>query len=105
MYSVFIIKSKSIEFQLLDDGPDNQSLGGSINRSKSGGYGDDEDGISYDEASAGKNVEEALNDPFDDVVVEDCCPLVCYRVCPCCVGDNDSPFWQLWYKHRLQLSR
>ena len=95
--------------QLLDDGADDHSGGGTTtsNRSKSG-EGDVDaaaDGISFDEASAGKNVEEALNDPFDDIVVEDCCPLVCYRVCPCCVGDNDSPFWQLWYKHRLQLSR
>ena len=90
--------------QLLDDGADNHSAGGS-NRSKGGAYGDDDDGISYDEDSAGRNVEEALNDPLDDVVVEDCCPLVCYTQCPFCVGDVNSPFWQLWYKHRLQLSR
>lgn len=55
--------------------------------------------------SLGKNVEEALFDPVDDVVVEQCCPDVCYRVCPCCIGDPDSPFWQLWYRHRLQVSR
>lgn len=53
----------------------------------------------------GKNVEEVICDPVDDVVVMDCCPLICYRVCPCCIGDPDSPFWQLWYKHRLQVSR
>ena len=52
-----------------------------------------------------KHVEEVLIDPVDDVVVEDCCPEVCYRVCPCCIGDPDSPFWQLWYRHRLQVSR
>ena len=92
--------NEPIHLQLLDNGAEIHSGGGG-----SGSYSDDEDGISYDEASAGKNVEEALNDPFDDVVVEDCCPLVCYRVCPCCVGDTESPFWQLWYKHRLQLSR
>ena len=88
--------------QLLDDGAENHSVGGS-NRSKGGAY--DDDGISYDEDSAGKNVEEALNDPLDDVVVEECCPLVCYNACPFCIGDMNSPFWQLWYKHRLQLSR
>jgi len=52
-----------------------------------------------------KHVEEVLCDPVDDVVVEECCPEVCYRVCPCCIGDPDSPFWQLWYRHRLQVSR
>jgi hypothetical protein len=52
-----------------------------------------------------KHVEEVLYDPVDDVVVEDCCPEICYRVCPCCIGDPDSPFWQLWYRHRLQVSR
>lgn len=52
-----------------------------------------------------KHVEEVLMDPVDDVMVEDCCPEVCYRVCPCCIGDPDSPFWQLWYRHRLQVSR
>ena len=52
-----------------------------------------------------KHVEEVLIDPVDDVVVEECCPEVCYRVCPCCIGDPDSPFWQLWYRHRLQVSR
>lgn len=52
-----------------------------------------------------KHVEEVLYDPVDEVVVEDCCPEVCYRTCPCCIGDPDSPFWQLWYRHRLQVSR
>ena len=52
-----------------------------------------------------KQVEEVLYDPVDEIVVEDCCPPVCYRVCPCCIGDPESPFWQLWYKHRLQISR
>jgi len=52
-----------------------------------------------------KQVEEVLYDPVDEVVVEECCPPVCYRVCPCCIGDAESPFWQLWYKHRLQISR
>ena len=52
-----------------------------------------------------KNVMEVLYDPVDEIVVEDCCPEVCYRICPCCIGDLDSPFWQLWYKHRLQVSR
>ncbi len=72
------------------------------------------DNISYDEGDGdgdivmegtGKNVEEVLQDPVDEVVVEKCCPEVCYRVCPCCIGDPDSPFWQLWYRHRLQVSR
>ena len=52
-----------------------------------------------------KQVEEVLYDPVDEIVVEDCCPPVCYRICPCCIGDAESPFWQLWYKHRLQISR
>lgn len=66
---------------------------------------DDDDGtISYDDVD-GKNVDEVLFDPVDDVVVERCCPDVCYNVCPCCIGDPDSPFWQLWYRHRLQVSR
>ena len=52
-----------------------------------------------------KDVKEVLHDPVDDVVVEDCCPQVCYRLCPCCIGDPDSPFWQLWWRHRLQVSR
>ncbi len=51
------------------------------------------------------NVEEVLEDPIDDVVVERCCPDICYSVCPCCIGDPDSPFWDLWYRHRLQVSR
>ncbi len=70
-------------------------------------HGED-DIISYGEPEIngmGKNVEEVLEDPIDDVVVEKCCPEVCYRMCPCCIGDPDSPFWQLWYKHRLQVSR
>ncbi|QQP35113.1 Sodium channel protein, partial [Caligus rogercresseyi] len=49
--------------------------------------------------------KEPVYDPIDDVVVEDCCPAICYRTCPCCIGDPDSPFWQLWYRHRLQVSR
>ena len=67
----------------------------------------DHDKISYEEelSGAGKNVEEVLFDPADDVVVEKCCPQACYDACPCCIGDPDSPFWQLWYKHRLQVSR
>ena len=52
-----------------------------------------------------KQVEEVLYDPIDEIVVEECCPPICYRICPCCIGDPDSPFWQLWYKHRLQVSR
>ena len=64
--------------------------------------GPDEDMLSQTEI---KHVEEVLMDPVDDVVVEECCPEVCYRICPCCIGDPDSPFWQLWYRHRLQVSR
>ena len=51
------------------------------------------------------NVEEVFYDPVDEVVVDDCCPPVCYRVFPCCVDDPDSPFWQEWHKHRLQITR
>ena len=50
-------------------------------------------------------VEEVMYDPVDEVVVVDCCPASCYRVFPCCQGDPDSPMWQEWYKHRLQISR
>ena len=46
-----------------------------------------------------------MYDPVDEVVVMDCCPAVCYRVFPCCKGDPDSPLWQEWYKHRLQISK
>jgi len=66
--------------------------------------GGDDDGISFAPEDI-KHVEEVLYDPVDEVVVEDCCPEVCYRTCPCCIGDPDSPFWQLWYRHRLQVSR
>ena len=52
-----------------------------------------------------KLVEEVLYDPVDEIVVEECCPPGCYKTCPCCIGDPESPFWQLWYKHRLQISR
>ena len=52
-----------------------------------------------------KKVEEVMYDPIDEIVVEDCCPPGCYKACPCCIGDPDSPFWQLWYKNRLQISR
>ncbi len=52
-----------------------------------------------------KQLEEVFHDPVDEVVVEDCCYPICYRTCPCCIGDAESPFWQLWYKHRLQISR
>ena len=61
----------------------------------------DEESIAQDMG----HVDEVLYDPVDDVVVEDCCPPVCYRVCPCCVGDPESPLWQEWHKHRLQISR
>ncbi len=93
--------------QLLDDGTDKHSIGDGQGKgcSSNGGSAIIGDNISYDEASAGKNVPEALLDPVDEIVVEECCPEVCYRMCPCCIGDMDSPFWQLWYKHRLQMSR
>ena len=64
----------------------------------------DDDVISF-VAEDIKHVQEVLYDPVDEVTVEDCCPEVCYRTCPCCIGDPDSPFWQLWYRHRLQVSR
>ena len=62
-------------------------------------------GSLLEHGAVGKNMEEVLEDPVDDVVVEKCCPEICYRMCPCCIGDPDSPFWQLWYRHRLQVSR
>ena len=75
-----------------------------IEYDQSGKGGDDGDDISINPDDI-KNVKEVLLDPVDDIVVEDCCPEVCYRVCPCCIGDPDSPFWQLWFRHRLQVSR
>ena len=77
-----------------------ETTGGS--RQANGNAAPDEDILSHTEI---KHVREVLMDPVDDVVVEECCPEVCYRVCPCCIGDPDSPFWQLWYRHRLQVSR
>ena len=50
-------------------------------------------------------VEEVMYDPVDEVIVVDCCPASCYRAFPCCQGDPDSPVWQEWYKHRLQISK
>lgn len=52
-------------------------------------------------------VEAVTHDPVeeDDVVVMDCCPPGFYKTFPLCIGDSDSTFWQLWYKHRLQVSR
>ena len=79
---------------------DNAETTGS--RQANGNAAPDEDILSHTEI---KHVREVLMDPVDDVVVEECCPEVCYRVCPCCIGDPDSPFWQLWYRHRLQVSR
>ena len=72
---------------------------------RDGSSHDDEDRASILSQTEIKHVQEVLIDPVDDVVVEECCPEVCYRVCPCCIGDPDSPFWQLWYRHRLQVSR
>jgi hypothetical protein len=103
------VQYESSKEQLLDDcsgndkasGGSGSDAGGSGTHSRSG-VGDD---ISYDEGSAGKNVDEVVIDPIDGIVVEECCPEACYRMCPCCIGDVDSPFWQLWAKNRLQMSR
>lgn len=81
----------------------NGSQGGSTEKIEFDDGKLDDDVTAYNEEV--KHVEEVLYDPVDEVVVEECCPPVCYRVCPCCIGDADSPFWQLWYKHRLQISR
>lgn len=81
-----------------DNGGDEVKREGSLNEV-------DEDQASVLSQTEIKHVQEVLIDPVDDIVVEDCCWEVCYRVCPCCIGDADSPFWQLWYRHRLQVSR
>ena len=65
----------------------------------------DYDPKDYDDVEGIKHVDEIMYDPEEEIVVMDCCPPGCYRVCPCCIGDPDSLFWQLWYKHRLQVSR
>lgn len=49
--------------------------------------------------------EEVYYYPVEDVIVEDCCPAVIYRVMPCCYGDDNSPFWESWNRHRLLGSR
>ena len=41
--------------------------------------------------------------PGDEV--QDCCPAVVYRVLPCLAGDESSPFWESWNRHRLIGSR
>ncbi len=81
---------------------DMDELGGVKGGSIGKGSACEDDILSHTEI---KKVEAVMHDPVDDVVVEECCPDVCYRVCPCCIGDPDSPFWQLWYRHRLQISR
>ena len=93
---------KSIEKMKEGDGDSNTLDGGVIEKKKKAASGDEDD-ISYD--ANGKDVPEVLQDPYDDIIVEDCCWEICYKVCPCCIGDLDSPFWQLWFKHRLQVSR
>ena len=79
--------------------------GDEVKRDAAGSLHEDDDRASILSQTEIKHVQEVLIDPVDDVVVEECCPEVCYRVCPCCIGDPDSPFWQLWYRHRLQVSR
>ena len=49
--------------------------------------------------------EEIYYYPVEEVIVEDCCPAVIYRTFPCCVGDDNSPFWEAWNRHRLLGSR
>ena len=79
--------------------------GGDEVKRDAGSLNEDEDRASILSQTEIKHVQEVLIDPVDDIVVEECCWEVCYRVCPCCIGDPDSPFWQLWYRHRLQVSR
>ncbi len=45
--------------------------------------------------------EEMYYTPPDDVVVPDCCPRRVYERMPFCNGDPESPFWQVWSRHRL----
>ncbi|CAB4055060.1 SCN2A [Lepeophtheirus salmonis] len=55
--------------------------------------------------NGGKMEDVAMNNN-NNSYTED--PVSCSewkKVCPCCIGDPDSPFWQLWYRHRLQVSR
>lgn len=44
--------------------------------------------------------EEMYYNPVNDVVVEDCCPPWFYKKFPSCSGDVESPFWQVWSRHR-----
>lgn len=97
---------------------DSMQFGGSKDRMSSIDYEDNEkqagrhsEGDEYSDGEpeklppGGRNVQEKIEDPLDDITVEACCWEVCYRACPCCIGESDSPFWELWYKHRLQVSR
>ena len=47
------------------------------------------------------DILQVFYDPVDEVVVEDCCPRFVYNTFPFCNGDAESPFWQVWSKHRL----
>ncbi|XP_076332243.1 sodium channel protein para-like isoform X6 [Tachypleus tridentatus] len=41
----------------------------------------------------------------DAIIAEDpadCCPDYCYTRFPCCVGDDDSPFWQFYRRLRAR---
>ena len=49
--------------------------------------------------------EEIDYNPVDEIVVEDCCYPIFYKIFPFCEGDPESPFWQVWSRHRLLGSR
>ena len=69
------------------------------------GLSNDEVAVMLPDNKFDKGMAMLSSDKPDEVVVMDCCPAVCYKIFPWCVGDPDSPLWQEWYKHRLQISK
>ena len=53
-------------------------------------------------ATSRDKVSEVIDyNPLEEIMVEDCCPDVVYRLIPFCNGDPEQPFWQVWSRHRL----
>ncbi len=57
------------------------------------------------ECKEDKQEEEVFYTPTDEIVVEDCCPKRVYKLMPFCNGNPESPFWQVWSRHRLLTMR
>ncbi|XP_059079205.1 sodium channel protein para-like [Tigriopus californicus] len=60
----------------------------------------------YEEAPGYDKFSETIDySPADEILVEDCCPQIVYKIFPCCHGNPEEPFWQVWSKHRLMGSQ